>query len=231
MPRGDRGGRRVTGKTLLHLQCHFGMDTLNWARLGDGVTGLDFSAPARGGSEGACRAHRHRRCDVCAVQRVRRARGDCRALRRRIHGGGRAVLASGCPRLGGGRGIVREARRLDIYDCHPVLGALDNERVDAALVLSSPYFETAEPNQWDGATTYVDGGAEEHADVRVEPWAGRDCDGDHPCGAAGRIRARASRCAVAGAALDDGEPTMLPGTLYARRRVCVFRRSRPSLRR
>src|SRR5574338_242046 len=36
----------VRGKTLLHLQCHFGMDTLNWARLGARVTGLDFSAPA-----------------------------------------------------------------------------------------------------------------------------------------------------------------------------------------
>ena len=24
----------VAGKTLLHLQCHLGMDTLNWARLG-----------------------------------------------------------------------------------------------------------------------------------------------------------------------------------------------------
>src|SRR5438552_17947583 len=36
----------VAGKTLLHLQCHFGMDTLNWARLGARVTGLDFSAAA-----------------------------------------------------------------------------------------------------------------------------------------------------------------------------------------
>ena len=28
----------VTGKTLLHLQCHFGLDTLSWARLGATVT-------------------------------------------------------------------------------------------------------------------------------------------------------------------------------------------------
>ena len=33
----------VTGKTLLHLQCHFGLDTLSWARLGARVTGVDFS--------------------------------------------------------------------------------------------------------------------------------------------------------------------------------------------
>ncbi|GLF95958.1 class I SAM-dependent methyltransferase [Streptomyces yaizuensis] len=37
----------VTGRTLLHLQCHFGQDTLSWARRGAArVVGLDFSAPA-----------------------------------------------------------------------------------------------------------------------------------------------------------------------------------------
>src|SRR3990172_2573466 len=33
----------VVDKDLLHLQCHFGMDTLSWARLGARVTGVDFS--------------------------------------------------------------------------------------------------------------------------------------------------------------------------------------------
>jgi SAM-dependent methyltransferase len=36
----------VAGKTLLHVQCHFGLDTLSWARLGARVTGLDFSPSA-----------------------------------------------------------------------------------------------------------------------------------------------------------------------------------------
>ncbi|MEU7054800.1 class I SAM-dependent methyltransferase [Streptomyces sp. NPDC046197] len=37
----------VTGRTLLHLQCHIGTDTLSWARHGAArVVGLDFSAPA-----------------------------------------------------------------------------------------------------------------------------------------------------------------------------------------
>lgn len=36
----------VTGKTLLHLQCHFGLDTLAWARRGAVVTGVDFSPEA-----------------------------------------------------------------------------------------------------------------------------------------------------------------------------------------
>ena len=33
----------VKGKSLLHLQCHFGLDTLSWAREGAFVTGIDFS--------------------------------------------------------------------------------------------------------------------------------------------------------------------------------------------
>ena len=34
----------VKGKSLLHLQCHFGLDTLSWAREGAIVTGIDLSS-------------------------------------------------------------------------------------------------------------------------------------------------------------------------------------------
>lgn len=33
----------VNGKSLLHLQCHFGQDTLSWSRLGAKCTGIDIS--------------------------------------------------------------------------------------------------------------------------------------------------------------------------------------------
>lgn len=36
----------VRGRDLLHLQCHFGLDTLSLARLGANVTGLDLSDAA-----------------------------------------------------------------------------------------------------------------------------------------------------------------------------------------
>jgi SAM-dependent methyltransferase len=36
----------VAGRRLLHLQCHFGLDTLSLARMGARVTGLDFSEVA-----------------------------------------------------------------------------------------------------------------------------------------------------------------------------------------
>ena len=37
---------QVRGLSLLHLQCHFGLDTLAWARRGAVVTGVDFSPAA-----------------------------------------------------------------------------------------------------------------------------------------------------------------------------------------
>lgn len=33
----------VSGKSLLHLQCHFGQDTLSWSRMGARVVGVDLS--------------------------------------------------------------------------------------------------------------------------------------------------------------------------------------------
>jgi ubiquinone/menaquinone biosynthesis C-methylase UbiE len=36
----------VKGKSLLHLQCHFGLDTLSWAKKGATVTGVDLSDEA-----------------------------------------------------------------------------------------------------------------------------------------------------------------------------------------
>ncbi|KAA3633863.1 MAG: SAM-dependent methyltransferase, partial [Bacteroidetes bacterium] len=36
----------IKGKTVLHLQCHFGQDTLQMARMGAKVTGVDLSDKA-----------------------------------------------------------------------------------------------------------------------------------------------------------------------------------------
>lgn len=42
----------VSGKRILHLQCHFGQDTLSLARMGAEVTGLDISDAAIAEAEG-----------------------------------------------------------------------------------------------------------------------------------------------------------------------------------
>ena len=44
----------VSGKTLLHLQCHFGMDTMSWSRLGAKATGVDLSDAAIGLARSLC---------------------------------------------------------------------------------------------------------------------------------------------------------------------------------
>lgn len=36
----------LNGRSLLHLQCHFGLDTLSWARMGAHCTGVDISPVA-----------------------------------------------------------------------------------------------------------------------------------------------------------------------------------------
>ena len=37
----------VTGKSILHLQCHFGQDTISLTRLGAIATGVDFYDDAK----------------------------------------------------------------------------------------------------------------------------------------------------------------------------------------
>lgn len=51
----------VQGKRLLHLQCHFGLDTLSWARRGAVCTGVDISAVA---IEQACQLAQRARLDA-----------------------------------------------------------------------------------------------------------------------------------------------------------------------
>ena len=63
------------GTSLLHLQCHFGLDTLSWARRGAEVTGVDFSG--RGHQHGA-RAGRRRRPHLARHLRPERRRRACR---------------------------------------------------------------------------------------------------------------------------------------------------------
>lgn len=43
MPYETRALGNVNGKSLLHLQCHFGQDTLSWSRLGAKCVGVDLS--------------------------------------------------------------------------------------------------------------------------------------------------------------------------------------------
>ena len=149
----------VRGKRLLHLQCHFGMDTLNWARLGAAVTGLDLS-PA-------------------AVEAARRLAAyaeipDTRFIEANVYDAPDAVGGEMFDIVYTGIGAVNWlpdikawARAVAacvapggffyIIECHPVLWSLD-DRSDGALVVKFPYFETVEQGYIaDEAHTYTDG--------------------------------------------------------------------------
>jgi len=72
----ERGGvGEVAGKSLLHLQCHFGLGTLHWARLGAQAVGIDFSGTAISQAKALThRARLHERarflqCDVLELDR------------------------------------------------------------------------------------------------------------------------------------------------------------------
>jgi len=150
-------GPRVLGKTLLHLQCHFGMDTLNWARLGARVTGLDFSEPA--------------------LEAARRLALESGIPGRFVHANvydavqtlGEAfdIVYTGIGALCWLPDIVSWARVVAactkpggvfyLYEGHPMLWALDAERDDGKLLVQCPYFELAEPQLYEGDSTYTDG--------------------------------------------------------------------------
>lgn len=150
-------GPLVAGRTLLHLQCHFGIDTLNWARLGANVTGLDFSEPAiEAARRLAAESGIPGRFVAANVYDAPEALGATFDV---VYTGIGALIwlpdirawartAAACVRPGG---------LLYVYEMHPMLATLDAERDDGLLVVKEPYFERGEPNVFEGDTTYVDG--------------------------------------------------------------------------
>ena len=70
----------VAEKSLLHLQCHFGMDSLYWARRGAIVTGVDFSpiaiAEARKLSSELALPARFVESDIAALPQILHERFD-----------------------------------------------------------------------------------------------------------------------------------------------------------
>ncbi len=148
----------VTGKTLLHLQCHFGMDTLAWARLGATVTGIDFSPEA--------------------VDRARRLAEEigiegARFLEANVYDAPDAldeqfdVVYTGIGALNWlpdirawarvAAGFVKPGGFLYLYEGHPMLWSLDEDRAELPFQLKYPYFEAERPIEWDWDQTYTDG--------------------------------------------------------------------------
>jgi SAM-dependent methyltransferase len=164
----------VEGKTLLHLQCHFGQDTLSWARLGATVTGLDFS-------EAAIEAARTLAAEVgveaeFVASNVYEA-GEALGGRQfdAIYTGGGALVW--LPDLDGWAQVVASCMKpggtFYLREFHPFSHVFD-AAAGEGLQVRYPYFQPAEPQRFeDVGGSYAVAARLEH-DVTYE-WA-------HPIG-------------------------------------------------
>lgn len=155
----------VSGKDLLHLQCHFGIDTLSWARHGARVTGLDFSVPAVEAARGLAS---EMRLEAEFVQ------SDVYEAREALGGRDFDVVYTGLGALnwlpdigrwaGVAAGLVRPGGFLYVAEFHP----FSNIFGDEDLTVEHDYFHREEPDVWDEPGTYADLDAETTHNITYE---------------------------------------------------------------
>ncbi len=138
----------VRGKSLLHLQCHFGIDTMCWARLGARATGVDFSPAAirlaRELAEELDLDARFLLSDVYRLPRVLHARFD-------VVYTSMGVLCWLPDLRRWGRVIRRFLKRGGVFyllDSHPVAHVLANEPGGNGPELVAPYFPGERPERF-----------------------------------------------------------------------------------
>ena len=146
----------VRGRSLLHLQCHFGMSTLSWARLGARVTGVDFSdqaiALARSLAEELHLPARFVCSDVYAVPQVLPEQYD-------VVFTSYGVLCWLPDLVRWGQVIAKmlaPGGEFHIIEFHPMLQALDDAEGLQEARLRYSYFGRPEPLRWDEDGTYAD---------------------------------------------------------------------------
>jgi SAM-dependent methyltransferase len=145
----------VGGLNLVHLQCHFGLDTLAWADAGARVTGLDFSPAAIAAAEAlAVRAGLAERATfVCAS-----VYDAARALAPGTFDVVYVSLGALCWLPSVGRwadqvaALARPGGRLYLHDGHPLAWSLASD----SLALEYTYFEEPTPFVDDSEDTYTD---------------------------------------------------------------------------
>ncbi len=135
----------VHGKSLLHLQCHFGLDSLAWARRGATVTGVDFA-------QEAIKAARQLAAETGA--RATFVESDVYDLPANLDGRFDVVFTSHGV-LGWLPDLDRWARvvahflapggRFHLIEAHPFAFLFDDRRTEPGLRLLYPYFHGPEP--------------------------------------------------------------------------------------
>ncbi len=146
----------VAGLDVVHLQCHFGLDTLALANAGATVTGVDFSgaaiAEARSLAERAGLADRARFVEVDVFGAAEALSPDQFDLVY-VSLGALCWLPTVDRWAAQVAALLRPGGRLYLHDGHPLAWAL----ADGALRVEHSYFEEREPYVDDVDTTYTDG--------------------------------------------------------------------------
>jgi SAM-dependent methyltransferase len=142
----------VRGKDLVHLQCHFGLDTLSWARRGARVTGLDFSHPAIEAARDLAKAVDLPATFVCADVFDAPA-----ALQRTFDivytGIGALIWLDDIRRWASVvDALLRPGGTFYIVECHPLTDVFDAE----TLAVKQDYFHDPRGTIWDAPGTYAD---------------------------------------------------------------------------
>jgi SAM-dependent methyltransferase len=162
----------LTGRDVVHLQCHIGTDTLSLARLGaKSVTGYDFSPSALAVARNLAR---DAGVDITYVDgELYDAVAALGSQRFDVVYTGTGALGW-LPDIRGWARVVSALLRpggvLHLHEGHPVLWSLDG-RDDDMLVIEYPYFETAEPVALDeGPRTYTDGDTSTMTHTETREW-------------------------------------------------------------
>jgi len=161
----------VDGKSLLHLQCHIGSDTLAWVRHGAVVTGVDFSAEsiacANQLSEELGLPGTFIHSNIYDVRTIHEGQYD-------VVYTSKGVLCWLKDLQEWGRIIVHYLKPGGVFylmESHPVIMALKEEE-SGELSFAYPYFHKDAPTEWPaGDADYADGGyVPKHGSVEWE-WA------------------------------------------------------------
>mgnify|MGYP005833105633 CR=1 FL=1 len=160
----------VTGKRLLHLQCHFGMDTLSWARLGAQATGVDFSENAIAFARALSAELGIPATFICA---------NIYDLPGVLSGEFDIVFTSGgvlywLPDLARWGQIIAHFLKpggvFYVVDAHPLACIFDNDDGVTELKVRYPYFHRPEPIRFEVQGSYADPEARVEHNVEYGWW-------------------------------------------------------------
>jgi 2-polyprenyl-3-methyl-5-hydroxy-6-metoxy-1,4-benzoquinol methylase len=148
----------IEGKSLIHLQCHFGLDTLSLARLGAQVTGIDFSPK---GIETA--RHLSAESGVPGTFVESRIEDVPGSIERKfdiayVTWGALNWLPDLAPWAHTVAHVLKPGGFLYLAEFHPLAQAIDmNETgTDGTLAIRYPMVGKATPHRWETAIDYAD---------------------------------------------------------------------------